>query len=296
MLVARQHGLVFNVDKYNIKETKITFFGMLFDAEGVHPDPEKVEAIRAIQEPQDTPELQTFFGIATYMVPFIPNLSAMSEPPRNLLKKDTDFQWSPSHKTAFENIKQSICREVSLTYFDPEKESVVQVDASLRGLGSALVQEGKVVAFAFRALTDTEKSYANIEREMLAVVVACEKFHSYLLGKKFTVKLQGIFHKERGFQHITSSPRYPQSNGFIGRQVQTVKHTLDKAKKSGQDPHMSLPCLRSTPVDSQLPSPAELLYQRKLQSNLPIRVGNQYLTRTRLTSANRTPTANEVLP
>ena len=50
--------------------------------------------------------------------------------------------------------------------------------------------------------------------------------------------------------------------------------TLDNAKKSGQDPHMSLLCLRSTP-DSQLRSPAELLYQRKLQSNLPIRVGNQ---------------------
>ena len=59
---------------------------MLFDAEGVHPDPEKVEAIRAIQEPQDTQELQTFLGIATYMAPSIPNLSAMSEPLRNLLK------------------------------------------------------------------------------------------------------------------------------------------------------------------------------------------------------------------
>ena len=125
MLVARQHGLVFNLDKCHIKETKITFFGMVFDAEGVHPDPAKVDAIKAIQEPQDTQELQTFRGIATYMAPFIPNLSAMSEPLRNLLKKDTDFQWSPSHQTAFENIKQSICREVSLTYFDPDKETVI---------------------------------------------------------------------------------------------------------------------------------------------------------------------------
>ena len=81
------------------------------------------------------------------MAPFIPNLSAMSEPLRNLLKKDFGFQWCPSHKTAFENIKQLIYREVSLTYFDPDKETVIQIDASLRGLGSALVQEGKVIAF-----------------------------------------------------------------------------------------------------------------------------------------------------
>ena len=65
------------------------------------------------------------------MAPFIPNLSAMSEPLRNLLKKDTDFQWSSSHSTSFESIKQAICQEVSLTYFDPKKETVIQVDASL---------------------------------------------------------------------------------------------------------------------------------------------------------------------
>ena len=64
----------------------------------------------------------------------------------------------------------------------------MQVDASLHSLGSALVQAGKVIAFSPRALTDTEKHYANIEHEMLAVVVACEKFHFYIFGKKFTVE------------------------------------------------------------------------------------------------------------
>ena len=176
ILVARQHGLVFNLDKCYIKETKITFFHMLFDTEGVHPDPEKVEAIIAIQEPQDTQELQTFLGLATYMAPFISNLSAMSEPLRNLLKNDTDFRWSPSHQTAFENIKQSFYREVSLTYFDPDKGTVIQVDASLFGLGSALVQADKVIAFSSRALTDTEKRYANIQREIIAVLLLARNF------------------------------------------------------------------------------------------------------------------------
>ena len=188
MLVAGEHGLVFNLDKCVIKQRMITFFGMLFDAEGVHRDTEKVEAFRAIQEPQDTQELQSSLGIATYMASFIPSPSAFSEPLRNLFKKGTDFHWSPSHSTAFQKIKQSICRPVSLTYFDPKKVTILQADASLKGLGSALVQEGKVGAFASRALTDTEKRNANIEREMLAVVVACEKLHSYLFGKRFMLE------------------------------------------------------------------------------------------------------------
>ena len=182
MLIAREHGLVFNLDKCVIKERMITFFGMLFDAEGVHPYPEKAEAIRAIQVPQDAQELQSFLGIVTYMAPFIPNLSALSKPLSNLLKRGTNFYWSTSHSTAFEKIKQSICRQVSLTYFDLRRK-ILQVDISLRGLGSVLVQEGKVVAFASRLLMNTEKQSANIEREMLAVVVACEKFHSNLFGK-----------------------------------------------------------------------------------------------------------------
>ena len=120
---------------------------------------------------------------------------------------------------------------------------------------------------------------------------------SFQLPRKFVLSDKGVpeviisgngpkpeaFLQRVGFQYITSSPRYPKSNGFIERQVQTVKHTLDKARKSGQDPHMSMLCLRITPIDSQLPSPAELLYQRKLQSNFPIRVGNQVPDRDAIT-------------
>ena len=60
---------------------------MLFDAEGVHPYPEKVEAIRAIQVPQDAQELQSFLGIATYMVPLFPNLSTLSKPRVTCLRR-----------------------------------------------------------------------------------------------------------------------------------------------------------------------------------------------------------------
>ena len=86
-----------------------------------------------------------------------------------------------------------------------------------------------------------------------------------------------------GFPHVTSRLRYPQSNGFIERQVQTVKHTLDKAQKCGKDPTMVMLCLRSTPIDSQVPSPTELLFQCKLKSNLPIRIKNQMPDRDHVT-------------
>lgn len=93
-------------------------------------------------------------------------------------------------------------------------------------------------------------------------------------GSQYASQSFKEFAKEWDFRHVTSSPRYPQSNGFIERQVQTVKSTIYKAKKTNTDVNLALLCLRSTPIDSQLPSPSELLHGRKTRSNLPAKIPN----------------------
>ena len=126
--------------------------------------------------PSNSQELQAFLGLTTYMAPFIPNLSHHNASLRELLKKGNTFVWDPGHQEVFEKIKSSITDEIT------HKETVLQVDASPKGLGATLMQEDKPVAFASKTLTDTESRYANIERELLAVVYGCEKFHNYLYG------------------------------------------------------------------------------------------------------------------
>lgn len=187
MKVAREHGLVFNSSKCVIKTTEIPFFGMIYSADGVRPDPDRVAAINQLPAPTTVKELQEFLGIATYMAPFIPRLSHHAAVLRQLLKKNTVFSWLDSHEAAFQNIKELICRDTTLAYFDPDKESVLQVDSSMRGLGAVLMQEGKPIAFASKSLTDAETRYANIERELLSAVYGCERFHTYLYGKPFVI-------------------------------------------------------------------------------------------------------------
>ena len=81
-----------------------------------------------------------------------------------------------------------------------------------------------------------------------------------------------------GFRHLTSSPHFPQSNGFIERLVRTVKSVLKKCQATRQDPQLAFLFLRSTPVDNHLPSPAEILYERPIRSTLPFvcRVKDKY--------------------
>ena len=75
---------------------------------------------------------------------------------------------------------------------------------------------------------------------------------------QFTSALFQEFRETYGFNHVTTSPYYPQANGFIERSVQTVKNLLQKCKESGADPHLAMSCLRSTPLDHNIASPAEL--------------------------------------
>ena len=79
-----------------------------------------------------------------------------------------------------------------------------------------------------------------------------------------------------GFDHVTSSPHYPQSNGFIERQIQTVKATMKKVAMTKSDLQMTLLVLRATPVDSHLPSPAEMLNARKFKTNVPVKIRNEH--------------------
>ena len=75
-----------------------------------------------------------------------------------------------------------------LRYFDIQRPVTIQVNASGKGLGAALLQEGHPVAFASKALTPTKLQYANIEHELLACVFRAEHFHTYVFGQSFIIE------------------------------------------------------------------------------------------------------------
>ena len=94
--VARDNGFVFNSKKCVKGQERIHFFSMVYDAKGVHPDPERVEDIRNTPAPTNKICLQQFLGIATYRCPFVPQLAELTAPLRDLMNQDVDFQWNAS--------------------------------------------------------------------------------------------------------------------------------------------------------------------------------------------------------
>ena len=168
------------------KETP--YMGHLVTADGLRPDPEKIEAVHNMPKPDNVKAVRRFCGFVNYLAKFLPRLAEVLEPIQQLTRKDVPWQWQHECEAAFEKVKELVTEAPLLKYYNPGEELTVQCDASEKGLGAALMQNGQPIAFASRALTDPETRYAQIEKEMLAVVFALQKFDQYVYGCSVTVQ------------------------------------------------------------------------------------------------------------
>ena len=189
-----------NSSKCVVKANSIPFFSRQYAHKGIYPNPKKVEDITSMPPPQDKQELQRFLSMVTFLSNHVPNFSDHTDILRDHLNVDIPFEWSEDHQHTFALIKQLIVANIGLRYYDPTQEVSLEVDASSKGLGAALVQGNSPVVFASKALTPTEANYSNIERECLTVVHGIQHFHYYLFGKSFIVNsdhkpLEMIFRK-----------------------------------------------------------------------------------------------------
>ena len=184
------------------------FFGGVFSAEGYSPDPEKIQGISEMTPPQMKQELQSFLRAVNYLQTFIPHLSSNTEPLRALLKKENCFAWDENTNTCFQKIKSQLQKALlrPLRYYDRTKLVTLQCDASLKGLGACIIQDGQPITFASKSLMDTETRYANIKRELLAIIYGCEKFHTYLYGRTFIVETDHKPLEMISLKNLTAAP------------------------------------------------------------------------------------------
>ena len=137
---AHKVGMKFNPDKCAFKRDSISFYGVTLSAEVVKPDPRKIDAIKNLPEPRTKALLQSFLGIVNYLSRFSPNITKMTCNLRALLKKNTEFSWLPQHTEDFQCIVQEFCSPKLLKYYDSTKKLYLEVDASQKAIGMALLQ------------------------------------------------------------------------------------------------------------------------------------------------------------
>ena len=180
---ARDTNLKLNKHKLKLHLREVAYMGHRLTAQGISPDPAKVKAIIDMPRPVDKKGVERLLGCVTYLTRFLPKLADVVSPLRLLTEKDTIFTWQTNQNKALNTVKQLVTTAPVLRYYDVTEEVTVQSDASQKGLGAALLQKGQPVTFASRSLSTTEQQYAQVEKECLAIVFACERFNQYLQAR-----------------------------------------------------------------------------------------------------------------
>ncbi|XP_023806683.1 uncharacterized protein K02A2.6-like [Oryzias latipes] len=188
----REVNLELNKDKCEFGVKTLTFVGDVVSEQGVKPDPKKTSAINNMERPTNKDEVRRFLGMVTYLAKFVPQLATLTTPVRSLLEQKNEWIWSHEQEQSFRKLKEVLTQEPVLKFYDPEKRTRISADASQHGLGAVLLQQHDEqwlpVAYASRALTGAESRYAQIEKELLASMYACERVHQYVYDQTFEVE------------------------------------------------------------------------------------------------------------
>ena len=186
----RRTGMTINKKKCVFNATRTKFFGYVFSADGISPDPDKVAALQRADPPASKEEVRSFLGLAGFNSQFVPDYATASEPLRMLTRKNVVFRWGEAQVRAFRALTNAISESTLLSYYDPKKETALFTDASPVGVNAILAQMDengryRPVNIASRALTETEQGYDQIEREAVAMHFGCKRFKIFLQGIPF---------------------------------------------------------------------------------------------------------------
>lgn len=188
---AEKAGLIFNASKCRFGQQEVLFLGDIISDKDIRPNPDLVDGFLKMPRPQDKLAVQRLLRV-NYFSKYLPALSQRTFTLRSVMKHGANFDWTPNHESEW----QAICRDLSnapvLAIFDPNLETKVTANASPSGVGAALLQRHgdcwQPVAYASRALTESEQRYSQIEKEALASVFGCEKFNHFVYGRPITLE------------------------------------------------------------------------------------------------------------
>jgi hypothetical protein len=133
---------ILKLSKCAFAQTEISYLGHIISSQGVATYPNKIFAVASWPIPETVKDLRSFLGLLGYYIKFVKHFGIISRPLTDLLKKHTCFVWTTDHSAAFEDLKQALISAPVLSLPNFSKSFIMETDASDKGIGAVLMQEG----------------------------------------------------------------------------------------------------------------------------------------------------------
>ena len=173
-------------------QSEVLYLGHVVSADGINPNPKIVSTIGNWKSPTNVKEVQQLLGLCNYYRRFIHKFSERAASLAHLTKKGVTFDWTVHNEESFQFLKQALCQSPILAYPRPDRQFILDTDASNNGIGAVLsqVHDGseKVIAYASKKLDQHQMRYNVTRRELLAVINFINQFKHYLLGRQFLLR------------------------------------------------------------------------------------------------------------
>ena len=187
----KEKNLALDWEKCHFMVTKGIVLGHMISAAGLEVDQAKVSIISDFTPPTTVKGIRSFLGHAGFYRRFIRDFLKIARPLCKLLQKDTKFHFDESYQKAFEEIKFRIVEAPIMAKPEWNKEFEIMCDASDFAMGAVLGQIDekvfKAIYYASKTFNEAQENYSTTEKEMLAIVFACEKFRPYILGSHVVI-------------------------------------------------------------------------------------------------------------
>lgn len=187
----RTTNLKVQLDKSEFLRKEVQYLGHTLTKDGLKPNDDKIKVVLDYPIPQTQTEIKRFLGFIGYYRRFIKDFSRITQPLTACLKKGKKVEITDKYTESFQKCKELLVNAPILQYPDMTKPFVLTTDASEVAIGAVLSQgligNDRPVAYASRTLTDCERKYSAIERELLAIIWATKHFRPYLYGHKFDI-------------------------------------------------------------------------------------------------------------
>ncbi|KAD4180155.1 hypothetical protein E3N88_28746 [Mikania micrantha] len=168
-------------------QTKVSFLGHIVSSAGVQVDQDKVAAVESWPVPTNVKEVRGFLGLTGYYRRFVKHYGLIARPLTNLTKTE-GFTWNEETAQAFNSLKQALITAPVLKLPDFSAPFIVECDASSEGVGAILSQADHPIAYFSKALSFNNRLKSAYDRELLALVLAVQKWNHYLMGRHFFIK------------------------------------------------------------------------------------------------------------